>query len=82
MKFVTHGLAILLLLSGCAKEPSEVVDNLTLPDLVNYPQSKMTLAAAEIDANFCPILGELAVDYGVARDQIRVALGKKVDIMR
>ena len=64
-----------LLLSGCTRA---VVNNAMLPDVVKYSKATQAQAAAEVDANACPVHIELAKDYHVMRNQVRAAKGEKV----
>lgn len=82
MRFGITNLLLPLWLVGCAQGLSEQAIKFTQPDLIIYPAETMTAAAAELDGGKCPVLNGLIVDYGVTRDQIRVALGQKVNVGR
>lgn len=58
----------LVLLSGCANGHFNA---LACPDVVQYPESTLDKAAAEMEKCTSPTLCEMIVDYGVARDQAR-----------
>lgn len=68
---------MLLLLAGCTAVPSDVkVCTGILPDVKPYTRAFQEEAAKEMDANKSPALSTMTVDYGVMRDQTRVALGQ------
>ena len=82
MKYAITGLALLVLLTGCKTAISEKAVKLTVPDVVQYPKEVQIKAAEELRGGLCPTLNEFIVDYGVMRDQARVAAGQKVNIKR
>lgn len=82
MRYAITSLLFLALLTGCAKVISEDAIKLTTADIVVYDKVTAKAAAAEIESNQCPMLNMFAVDYGVMRDQTRVAKGEKVNVGR
>jgi hypothetical protein len=84
MRYAILGLVSLLWLTGCASNVTEDLAVLTLPDVVTYDKEFSTKAANEMD-KYCPVapmMCTMLVDYGVMRDQTRVAMGVKVDVSR
>ena len=79
MRYVIIVLLSSALLAGCSTIRS---DELTAPNVINYPEETMTKAAKEMEAGSAPTLNELVVDYGVMRDQSRTLKGETVDISR
>jgi len=73
MKFVTTGLMMTFLLTGCDPATS---DALIMPDVVKYSVKTQSAAADEIEAGFCPVMTEMVKDYSVMRDQSRAAKKK------
>lgn len=75
-----------LSLSGCVSHPhgnaGDALDRMVIPDVIEYPQTVLDKAIVEIQSNSCNVLTDLTIDYGVMRDQARVAQGKKVDVKR
>ena len=79
MRFVIIGLLSAALLSGCSTIRS---NELTAPDIINYPEETRAKAAEEMTGGSCPVLNEMIVDYGVMRDQSRILKGEKVHLDR
>lgn len=81
-------LTLIALLTGCANTrsnapvTSRAVDQIVVPAVIEYPAKVQDEAAAELALGKTPVLNEMIVDYGVMRDQARVALGRKVDLAR
>lgn len=73
-------------LSGCVGQPhgnaGSAYDKAIVPDVIVYPQTVLDKTIVELQSNSCPAMTELVIDYGVMRDQARLALGKKVDVKR
>ena len=86
MKFAIIALMLIVPLSGCASPPhgsaGSEYDKAIVPDVIVYPQTVLDKTIVELQSNSCPAMTELVIDYGVMRDQARVALGKKVDVQR
>lgn len=83
----TRLLTLLLLLAGCAKEPSnalEKADLLIVPNVREYTPAQQKKAADEMGKHCArvPVLCDFINDYGRMRDQARVALGLQVDERR
>lgn len=79
MKYAIIALLSLVLLPACSTIRS---DELTAPDVINYPEETRKKAATEMTTGSCPTLNEMIVDYGVMRDQARALKGQKVDVTR
>lgn len=79
MRYVIIALLSFALLTGCETIRS---DELTAPDVINYPEESRMQAADEMEGGSCPMLNEWIVDYGVMRDQARLLKGEKVDVTR
>lgn len=80
-------LTTLLLLSGCSLIPSsalEKADKLAVPDVRTYTDAEYDQAAQEMTdhCTLVPMLCRMINNYGVMRDQARVALGLAVDVAR
>lgn len=77
MRYGIIALTAMVLLSGCAGEPSKVTvqsKRLVLPDVVEYPVDIQNKAADEMNGGSCSVLSDVFMpDYGVMRDQTRVA---------
>lgn len=76
-----------LLCVGCAKEPSnsvEKLDRLIVPQVKAYTPAQQDQAANEMAAhcNVVPMLCQMINDFGRMRDEARVALGLKVNVLR
>lgn len=73
-------------LSGCAShqrgDAGDAYDKAIVPDVIVYPQTVLDNTIVELQSNSCPTMTELVIDYGVMRDQARVAMGSKVDVKR
>lgn len=73
-------------LSGCGNLPhgnaGNAYDKAIVPDVIVYPQTVLDKTIVELQSNSCPAMTELVIDYGVMRDQARVALGEKVEVKR
>lgn len=77
---------LMLPLSGCANRQhgnaGDAYDKAIVPDVIVYPQTVLDKTIVELQSNSCPTMTGLVIDYGVMRDQARVALGEKVDAKR
>jgi len=77
----------LLLCAGCGTDPFSAdpkLDKLIVPDVKEYTPAQQNQVADEME-EFCdkvPMLCQLANDFGVMRDQARVALGLAVNVGR
>lgn len=77
MRYGIIALIALVLPSACTEAPSKVAatsKRLILPDVVEYPKEVQRKAADEMIGGRCPVISDVFMpDYGVMRDQTRVA---------
>lgn len=64
---------ILLTACGGGNFDTRESTGLVLPSIVQYDSETLSQAADEIEGALCPALTELAKDYKLTRDRIRLA---------
>ena len=74
-----------MLLGGCTQAISnDEIVKATQADLINYDKQTQAAVAVEMENNCAvtKLMCKLITDYGMVRDQIRVARGETVDVGR
>lgn len=85
MKYAIILFLLPILLGGCTQAISnQDIVEATQPDLINYDKQMQKAVAVEMEKNCAvtKLMCKLITDYGMIRDQIRVAKNQKVDLKR